>query len=79
MMGIQHACFPSLPLPSQRTCVPPVLMSNRGKHGDREWMEIQLFEDIVNGVGSVAIAVDPDDVPRPSIVLVHRGTRNLVK
>ena len=53
-------------------------MRNRGERGGQEWMEVQLFEDTVNGVMPVVIAID-SVVPRPSIVLVRRGTRNLAE
>lgn len=58
MLCAKHTRSSSLPSLGQSICVPPVVVGNGSEYGDREWVEVELFQDAVDEVGSFAVHVD---------------------
>ena len=71
---LEHVCPMLLPFSDQPTGVPLVVMGDRCKQGDRQWMEVELLQDVVDWIRS--IAVDVDAVERLACGL-HRQGRNV--
>jgi len=59
MLGLAHTRSPLLPFLGQSFRIPLVLTRDCGEQGDRKGMEIELFEDTVDEVGSIVAIVDP--------------------
>ena len=58
MLGLQHACSSSLPFPGQSVGAPLILTRNSSEQGDRKWMEVKLFQNVVDWVGLFVTFVD---------------------
>ena len=50
MFRLKYSRSVLLPFLGQSGVVPLVLMRDRGKQGDGEWMEIELLQDMVDRV-----------------------------
>jgi hypothetical protein len=50
--------FDVSPIPLQSVHTPLVLMGNSGKQGDRERMEVELLQDVIDEVGAFVTFVD---------------------
>ena len=59
MTRVKHICpFPG-PFPFQSVRVPLVVMRDGSEQGDRQGVEIKLFQDAVDQIGLSAVLVDP--------------------
>jgi hypothetical protein len=59
MLCLQYACPAPLPLPGQAVRAPFVVMRDSSEQGDRQRVEVELFEDVVDQIRPVAALVDP--------------------
>ena len=71
---VKHPYSSSLPFPVQSLGVPLAVLSNRSEQGDRERMEVELFQDIVDQIGPFAVLVDPIECVTRSL---HRQCRDV--
>ena len=58
LFRLEHTRLAVLPLLRQSIVVPLVLMCDSGQQGHREWVEVELCEDLVDLVWSLVVAVD---------------------
>jgi len=59
MLRLQNSCSPALPFPRKSIHAPLAVMRDGREEGDREWMEVKSFHDVVNQIGPFAMLVDP--------------------
>ena len=58
MRCLQYTRPSALPLPGQAVDAPLVLMCNGSEQRDRQWMEVEFFENVVGQIGLLNLLVD---------------------
>ena len=74
MVCLKHVRPTPIPFSDQPIGVPLVVMGNRGEQVDRQWMEVELLQDVVDQIRSTVM--DVDAVERLACGL-HRQGRNV--
>jgi len=59
MLCPQHSRLLTLPFPHKSVHVPLVMVRDGSEESDREWMEVESLQDIVDQIGSFVTIVDP--------------------
>ena len=55
---VKHPRSPSIPFPTQSVGVPFTVLGDSSEQGDREGVEVQLLQDVIDQIGSFAMLVD---------------------
>ena len=74
MLCMKHVRPPSVPFLGQSIGVPLVMIRNGGKQGDREWLEVELAQYVIDHIGFPAVFMNAKEGVAGGI---HRQRRDV--